>query len=253
MELNKKIVIDTKGGDKGAAAMIQGAVMALEKYPALELLLVGDAKEIEKTLAELNAPADRVEVLNAPGEITNYDNPAEAVFRKLDSSMIKALAALSRREDLYGLITSGNTGVLITACIRYLSGKERVRPTLAAVLPAANGGFVCLADAGATVDCTPQVLTHFARLGSKLMQDMYGIERPRVGLLSNGTESTKGNKLVKEAHALLAAEGGLNFVGNVEGNTALSGVCDVLVSDGFAGNLLLKVTEGTEIRPQGGQ
>jgi glycerol-3-phosphate acyltransferase PlsX len=132
--------------------------------------------------------------------------------------------------------------------MRYVSGKERVRPALAAVLPSADGGFTCLVDTGATIDCTPQMLCHFARLGSAFMSATYGIESPRVGLLSNGSESSKGNKLVKETHPMLAADESLNFIGNVEGNTALSGICDVLVCDGFAGNQVLKVTEGTAMR-----
>ena len=132
--------------------------------------------------------------------------------------------------------------------MRYVSGKDRVRPALAAVLPSSDGGFTCLVDTGATVDSTPQMLHHFALLGSDFMRITYGIESPRIGLLSNGSESTKGNKLVKEAYPLLADDEKLNFVGNVEGNTALSGVCDVLVCDGFAGNQVLKVTEGTATR-----
>lgn len=243
-----KIVIDTKGGDNGAAVMIQGAALALEKFPALQVLLVGDEAVIAQQCAALNMPMDRVEILNAQDEITNFDNPAEALFHKTESSMLKALQSLSERDDLFGLITAGNTGVLLTAAMRYLPGKERVRPALAAVLPAQNGSFTCLVDTGATIDCTPPILHHFARLGSDFMRNMYGIEQPKIGLLSNGAESSKGNKLVKETHPLLANDESLNFIGNVEGNTALSGVCDVLVCDGFAGNQVLKVTEGTATR-----
>jgi glycerol-3-phosphate acyltransferase PlsX len=115
-------------------------------------------------------------------------------------------------------------------------------------LPAERGGFVCLVDTGATIDTTPQILHHFAKLGCEFMRDMYGIENPRVGLLSNGAEETKGNKLVKDTYPLLSGDGELNFVGNIEGSNALSGDCDVLVADGFAGNLVLKVTEGTARR-----
>ena len=245
---NVKIVIDTKGADKGSAEILEGAAAALEAHPALSLLLVGNTVEITEACASLGMPTDRVEILDAPDEITNYDNPAEAVFGKTDSSMVKALTTLSAREDLFGMITAGNTGALIAGAIRYLPAKERVRPALAAVLPAVNGGFTCLVDTGATVDCTPPILLHFARLGAALMKDMYGIENPRIGLLSNGAEPTKGNKLVKETHALLKEAADLHFIGNVEGNTALSGDCDVLVCDGFAGNQVLKVTEGTATR-----
>ena len=187
---------------------------------------------------------DRVEILEAPDEITNYDSPASALFEKPESSLVKALEALSTRDDLVGLINAGSTGALIAGSMRYLSGKDRVRPALAAVLPAEKGGFTCLVDTGATIDCPASTLLHFARLGRDFMRNLYRIESPRVGLLSNGREETKGNKVVKEAHALLKDAEDINFVGNVEGNGALSGDCDVLVCDGFAGNQVLKVSEG---------
>ncbi len=243
-----KIVIDTKGGDHGASVMIKGAAMALAKFQNLGVLLVGNEESILAECTSLQMPMDRVEILNAPGEITNYDNPADALFNKRDASMLVALQSLSARDDLFGLLTTGNTGILLTGAMKYLSGKERVRPALAAILPAQNGSFTCLVDTGATIDCTPAMLHHFAKLGSVFMRDMYGIPSPKVGLLSNGAEPTKGNKLVKETHALLAEDDSLNFVGNIEGNVALSGACDVLVCDGFAGNQVLKVTEGTATR-----
>ena len=243
-----KLLIDTKGGDNGAAVMVKGACDALAKFDELGVVLAGDEDVIKAECEKLDAPMERVEIIDAKGEITKYDNPAEALFQKSDSSMLKGLSVLSKRDDLFGMISAGNTGVLLTGAMRYVSSKDRVRPALAAVLPSSDGGFTCLVDTGATIDCTPQMLCHFARLGSEFMKLTYGIENPRVGLLSNGSEPTKGNKLVKETHPMLASDESLNFVGNVEGNTALSGVCDVLVCDGFAGNQVLKVTEGTATR-----
>ena len=244
-----KIVIDTKGSDKGSAEAIKGAFLALERNPSLEILLVGDGEALRAALdGQPTDIAKRVEILDAPDEVTNFDDPSVAVFKKTESSMMKSLTALSDREELFGMITAGNTGALIAGSLRYLSTKDRVRPCLAAVLPAADGSFTCLVDTGATIDCTPSMLLHFARLGSDLMRKMYGIDSPRVGLLSNGSEPTKGNKLVKETHLLLKDTEELNFIGNVEGNTALSGVCDVLVCDGFAGNQVLKVSEGMATR-----
>ena len=242
------IVIDTKGNDNGALTMIKGAKAALDTHPQLRVLLVGDEAVLAAAMDELQLPADRVELLFAADEITNYDNPGEAVFKKTDSSMVRALDVLASREDLFGMITAGNTGALLGGAVRYLSAKRRVRPALAAILPAQDGSFTCLVDTGATIDCTPSMLHHFAHLGAAFMRDVYGIENPRIGLLSNGAEPTKGNKLVKETHPLLEADDTLNFIGNVEGNVALSGVCDVLVCDGFAGNQVLKVTEGTATR-----
>ena len=244
-----KIVIDTKGSDKGSDEAIKGAVLALERNPSLEILLAGDGESLQAALAGLSEDiARRVEILDAPDTVTNYDDPSVAVFKKTESSMMKSLAALSDRDELFGMITAGNTGALIAGSLRYLSTPERVRPCLAALLPASDGSFTCLVDTGATIDCTPSMLLHFARLGTDLMKKMYGIESPRVGLLSNGSEPTKGNKLVKETHQLLKDAAELNFIGNVEGNVALSGICDVLVCDGFAGNQVLKVSEGMATR-----
>lgn len=244
MEKRTKIVIDTKGADKGAEMMIKGAAMALSEYPTLELCLVGDAELIATELKAHGADEARVEIIDAPDEITNYDSPGAAVFGKPESSLVRALAALSEREDLAGLINAGSTGALIAGSMRYLSLKERVRPALAAVLPAESGGFTCLVDTGATIDCPPALLVHFAHLGSAFMKEYYGIESPGVALLSNGAEPTKGNAAVKEAHQLLAADESIRFVGNLEGNSALSGAADVLVADGFAGNQVLKCSEG---------
>ena len=243
-----KLLVDTKGGDNGVTVMVKGAADTLKKFEKISVVLIGDEKIIKDECDKLGMPLDRVEIIDAPGEITNFDNPADAVFHKTDSSMLRGLQILAERDDIFGMITAGNTGVLITGAMRYVSGKERVRPSLAAVLPCSDGGFTCLVDTGATIDCTPQMLHHFAILGSAFMKKAYAIENPRVGLLSNGSEPTKGNKLVKETYPLLEGDDRLNFVGNVEGNVALSGVCDVLVCDGFAGNQVLKVTEGTAAR-----
>jgi len=242
------ILIDTKGGDNGAAVMVKGAKDALQKFEDLSVVLVGDEAEIRALCDEVGLDTERAEIVDAKGEITNFDNPAEALFKKTDSSMLTGLRLLSEREELFGMISAGNTGVLLAGSMRYVSGATRVRPALAAVLPAANGGFTCLVDTGATVDCTPQMLHHFAGLGADFMKKTYGLEAPKIGLLSNGSEPTKGNKLVKETYPLLASDESLHFVGNVEGNVALSGICDVLVCDGFAGNQVLKVTEGTATR-----
>lgn len=243
-----KIVIDSKGADKGVDTLIKGVSLALEKFSDASYLLVGDGEYVKEACERLDLPMERVEILDAPEEITNYDNPAEVMFTKRNSSMLKALEALSEREDLFGFLTAGNTGALLVAAMRYLPKETRVRPALAVTLPSQSGGFTCVVDTGATVDCTPQMLHHFAHLGRDFMKDVYGIENPKIGLLSNGSEESKGNKLVKETFPLLKEDEGLNFIGNVEGTNALSGACDVLVCDGFAGNQVLKITEGTAKR-----
>ena len=239
-----KIVIDTMGSDKGPEMIVAGAKLALEKHAELEVCLVGDKDFIAGECKKQGLPMERVEILHASDVITNYDSPAAAIFGKPDASLVVALKALAERDDLVGLINAGSTGALLAGAVRFLSTPERTRPALAAVLPAADGSFTCLVDTGATIDCTASQLVHFARLGRDFMRRLYGIEFPRVGLLSNGAEATKGNALVKETHALLDAAEDINFVGNIEGTGALSGSCDVLVCDGFAGNQVLKVSEG---------
>ena len=207
-----KIVVDTLGGDKGYTAMVKGASVALETFSELSVVLVGDACKLGEECKNLGMPKGRFEIIDAPEGITNYDSPAEAIFKKTDSSMLKGLRALSERDDLFGMISAGNTGVLLTGAMRYLSGKKRVRPAMAAVLPAQNGSFTCLVDTGATVDCTPDMLCHFAHLGTEFMKNTYAIESPKVGLLSNGAESSKGNKLVKETYPLLENDKSINFI-----------------------------------------
>ena len=127
-----KILIDTKGGDNGAAVMIGGAALALQKFAELSVVLAGDEALIKAECEKLGMPMERVEIINAEGEITNYDNPAEALFKKTDSSMLKGLEALGSREDIFGMISAGNTGILLTGAMRYVSGAVRVRPALAA-------------------------------------------------------------------------------------------------------------------------
>jgi glycerol-3-phosphate acyltransferase PlsX len=240
-----KVVIDTMGSDNGPAVIVKGACQALSDSPDLDVILVGDKSVIEQALKENGAPMDRVRVEGTTEVITNYDHPVAAIQKKRDSSLVKALTILREEADCVGLVNAGSTGALLVGSMMFLSDPgERVRPALAAVLPAESGGFVCLVDTGANIDCMPSMLVQFAHQGSQFMKDLYRIESPKVGLLSNGAEETKGNNLVKETHTLLKADGTLNFVGNIEGTNALSGDCDVLVCDGFAGNQVLKTSEG---------
>lgn len=239
-----KIAIDVMGSDNGPELLIEGAVKALEEHQELSVVLFGDEAIIRKKLDELGCDRRRVDVVHASEVITNYDNPMEAIFKKSDSSLVKALSALGQRDDLFGLINASSTGALLAGALRYVPAKELKRPALAAILPAESGGFTCLVDTGANIDCNADNLVDFAHMGADFMKQYYRIENPRIGLLSNGTEETKGNKLVKETHLLLKQETDLHFIGNIEGNRALSGDCDVLVADGFAGNQIFKSAEG---------
>lgn len=239
------VVIDTMGSDRGPETIVKGACQALLDSEDLDVCLVGDKAAIEKAVEENKAPKDRIRVVSTTEVITNFDHPVMALQSKKDSSLVKALSILRDEETCVGLVNAGSTGALLVGSMMFLSKPgERVRPALAAVLPAEKGGFVCLVDTGANIDCLPSMLVQFAHQGSDFMKDMYRIESPKVGLLSNGAEETKGNKLVKETHQMLKEDKSINFVGNIEGTNALSGDCDVLVCDGFAGNQVLKNSEG---------
>ena len=243
MEKNYTIVIDTLGSDKGPEAIIEGAKLVLNEFNNVNITLVGD----EELIKSKGFPTDRVKIIHAPETVTNYDSPIEAFYKKANVSVFKAVEECTKDENAIGIISSGNTGALLVGTLRYLLDEKRTRPALAAILPNMAKGFTCLVDTGASIDCGPAQLVEFAHLGTDFMRKLYKIENPRVGLLSNGSEPTKGNHLVKETHPLLAKEEGINFIGNVEGSKALSGMCDVLVSEGFAGNQVLKNTEGTAI------
>ena len=240
---NREIIIDLLGSDNGPEEMLEGARLVLETFPEVCVALAGPRALIEAA----GLPEDRVRILEADTTVTNLDNPVEAFYRKEPVSVFKALQEARDNEGVLGVISAGNTGALFAGAIRFLLADKTVRPCIAAILPTTQGGFTCLVDTGASIDCGPVQLVEFAHHGTDLMRKLYKLESPRVGLLSNGAEPTKGNKLVKEAHAMLAKEDGINFVGNIEGNKTLSGLCDVLVCEGFAGNQVLKNSEGMAV------
>lgn len=238
-----EIIIDLLGSDMGPEEMLEGARLVLEAFPQVNVVLAGPAALVNA--AQL--PDGRYRILEADKTVTNLDNPVEAFYRKEPVSVFLALEEAGRCEDALGVISAGNTGALFAGAIRFLLSDKTARPCIAAILPTTQGGFTCLVDTGASIDCGAAQLVEFAHRGSDFMRSLYKIESPRVGLLSNGAEPTKGNKLVKEAHALLAEEDGISFVGNIEGNKTLSGLCDVLVCEGFAGNQVLKNSEGMAV------
>ena len=240
---NHEIIIDLLGSDMGPEEMLEGARMILEDFPQVSVALAGPRGLVEAA----GLPEGRYRILEADKTVTNLDNPIEAFYSKEPVSVFKALEEAGRSEDAIGVISAGNTGALFAGAIRFLLADKTVRPCIAAILPNTQGGFTCLVDTGASIDCGPAQLVDFAHRGSEFMRTLYKLESPRVGLLSNGAEPTKGNKLVKETHALLANDPSINFVGNIEGNKTLSGLCDVLVCEGFAGNQVLKNSEGMAV------
>ncbi|MDO4568470.1 MAG: phosphate acyltransferase PlsX [Clostridia bacterium] len=244
-----KIVVDIYGGDNSPNAMIDGAVEALAQIggvaPDFGIVLAGDEQMIAVRLDELgcSAASANLSVLHAPNIIDCDESPTAAIKRKPDSSLVKALRMVSEGEA-DAVVSAGSTGALLTGATFIVKRiKGVLRPALAPILPTLKGP-VLLIDCGANVDSKPEYLRQFALMGSAYMQKACGINAPRVGLINNGAEAAKGNELTKSAHALLAATDEIVFTGNCEARDILSGDYDVLVCDGFVGNVILKHTEG---------
>ena len=238
-----RIALDAMGSDRAPATEVEGAVGALLERPDLRVLLVGDEAAIEAELAHFpQAPRDRLEVIHAADVIRMEESPVQAVRRKPDSSLVRAVR-LQKDGRADASVSAGSTGAIMAASLlilRTLPGVDR--PPVAAALPAPNGRFLLL-DMGANVDLKPVHYVQFAHLGSIYARDLMGIENPRVGLLNIGGEPEKGNEQTVEAHRLLQNAEGIDFIGNVEGREIITGKCDVLVCDGFVGNVLLKFYE----------
>jgi glycerol-3-phosphate acyltransferase PlsX len=237
-----RIAIDAMGGDHAPSAVVDGAVSAA-RHLAVRLALVGPKSGLEQALA--SHPDWRtlgIEIVDAPDVVEMAEPPATALRRKPRAS-IRVAAELVSRRDAAALFSAGHTGATVLAAhaaFGMIPGVDR--PALAATIPTRARPAV-LVDAGANVDCRPQHLLQFAVMGGVYARVALGIERPRVGLLSIGEEETKGNELTREAHRLLKASP-VNFIGNVEGREIYSGLADVVVCDGFTGNVVLKTSEG---------
>ncbi|MBQ7408748.1 MAG: phosphate acyltransferase PlsX [Clostridia bacterium] len=238
-----KVVLDCYGGDYSPRANLEGGVNALNADGNLALVLTGNKEEINNILSEFTFDKSRIEIIDAKDVISCDDMPTEAIRKKSDSSMVKAYEALNNGAD--ALVSIGSTGALLAGSVLKVGRIRGVsRPALVPTLPTVTGGEVVLLDAGANADCKPQNLFHFALMGSVYATEVLNIKNPRVALLSNGTEDTKGNELTKQVHTALKNCPTINFVGNVEGREILSGNYDVVVTDGFSGNIALKSMEG---------
>ena len=240
-----KLAIDVMGGDHAPDAILEGCLQALSMLqPETELLLCGDSAAINGSLRTVGDAGGRLHVYPTTEVIGCDEAPTRAIRAKKDSSLVRAVQAGAEGEADC-VVSAGNTGALLTAAtliIRRIDGVKR--PALAPLLPTVAGNGVLLIDSGANTDCKPAYLQQFALMGAAYMHSVQGIENPRVGLLNNGAEAEKGSELTKAAHALLL-ETPVNFAGNCEARDALSGDVDVLVCDGFDGNVLLKGIEGT--------
>jgi glycerol-3-phosphate acyltransferase PlsX len=237
-----RIVVDVMGGDHGPEVIIDGARLALASNAAItELYLVGRENEIRTAMTRVGCTDPRVHVLHASEVITMEDKPAEGVRRKKDCSIRRAVDLLNE-DKADALISPGNTGGIVAASmirLRPLPGLDR--PCIATVIPAPENEFVLL-DSGASVECHPKNLLEFAIMGSIYSREILGYKSPRVGVLSNGTEPNKGTELTKET-CKLCQQVNLNFIGNVEGHDLFHNRVDVVVCDGFVGNIVLKTLE----------
>lgn len=237
-----KIVVDAFGGDNAPVEVVEGAVLAVEKVKDLTVVLTGKREVVNQIL---NGRTDRIEIVDANDVITNDDQPTLAIRQKKDSSLVKAFDLLKEDEDVVGLVSAGSTGAVLTGAILKIGRIKGIsRPALCPILPTAkNDKTVMICDSGANVDCKPENLLHFAIMASAYYSIVNNVENPRIALLNNGTEEHKGNELTKTTYPLMK-ELPINFVGNVEAREVMSGDVDVIVTDGFAGNVLLKTVEG---------
>lgn len=236
-----RILVDAMSGDNAPLEILKGASCAKKEFKDHKITLVGDENIISDVSIKNEIDIDGIDIINAPGVITMEDSPLSVIRDKKDSSMtigFKTLAA----GDADAFVSAGNTGALITGAtiiVKRIPGINRA--AIASILPLSNP--VLLMDSGANLTVTSDNICQFAFMGSKYMEKIYGIDRPRVGQLNNGTEYNKGNALQIESYQLLS-DSGLNFVGNIEAKEVPFNSCDVLVTDGFSGNILLKSVEG---------
>ena len=239
-----KIVVDAFGGDYAPYEIVAGAVKALKENSELQLVLVGDKDKITEILQKLVFVSDRLEIVHAPDVVTMDESPTVAIRTKKTSSIVVAYDYLKQNDDAVALVSAGSTGATLTGAVLKLGRVKGVsRPALAPVLPTVNDGRVMLLDCGANAECKAENLLDFAIMGNEYMKAM-GVKNPRIALLNIGTEEEKGSEMIKEAHQLIK-NAKLNFVGNIEARDVIRGNVDVVVSDGFSGNVCLKTIEGT--------
>ena len=243
-----KILVDCFGGDHCPQAPVEGALAAMAKNPDLYVMLTGDEEILKKELEGKAYDASRLEIVHAPEGIGCDEKPTDVVRLKRNSSMMKAIILLRDRDDIAALVSTGSTGALVTgALVRLGRIPGVIRPAFCPLLPTMSGGIVGVCDSGANVEVTSAHLRQFAIMASLYMENVYGVPNPRVALLNVGKEAEKGDDIRREAYQLLAETPAVNFVGNMESRDLLSGNYDVVVADGFSGNVLVKTTEGTAL------
>lgn len=236
-----KIIIDAMGGDHAPLAPIQGAALAVAEL-GVEVILVGREEELKATIQKNNISMNGLSIVNATDVISMEDDATDVVRKRPDSSLAIALNMLAKEEG-DALVSAGSTGALLvgaTLIVKRIKGVKRA--AIGTMMPGGQKPWL-LIDAGANVDCRPEMLVQFAAMGTAYQEKVNGLQNPTVGLVNNGTEETKGTNLQLQAYPLLK-NSGMNFTGNIEPREVPSGVVDVVVCDGFTGNVILKLTEG---------
>ena len=237
-----RIFLDAMGGDNAPQAPVEGAIEALRRWPELEISLAGVLSEVEPLLKDCDDVRSRITLVDAPEVITNHDHPVMGVRQKKQSATVIGMLQLKEKQ-VDGFVSAGSTGATLAGGMFRLGRIPGIeRPALAPLMPNGKGYFL-LIDCGANVDCRPDYLVQFGVMGNAYMRGVMGMEKPRVGLVNIGAEAEKGNALVKETYPLME-KAPYNFVGNVEARDITGDVADVLVADGFSGNLILKFMEG---------
>lgn len=240
-----KLGLDINGGDFAPVANVHGAILALEHLPEeVQLVLVGRAEEAERILKERNVSSDRISIVDAPDTITMSDHPTRALAQKPNSSIALGFDLLANKE-IDSFASTGNTGAMLVGSMYKINAIPGViRPCITSVLPLLEGGDSLILDVGSNADCKPDVLYQFAILGSIYASSVMKVSNPRVGLLNIGEEEGKGNLLTQATYKLMKGSCDFNFIGNVEGRDLFTGKADVVVCDGFTGNIVLKEAEG---------
>ncbi|GAB4373970.1 MAG: phosphate acyltransferase PlsX [Calditrichia bacterium] len=244
-----RIILDAMGGDYAPEEILKGAVMACKESPTMQLILVGDESRIQKNLKSFDIKGLNFEIVRAADVITMKDSPKVAVESKPEASINVACRLLADNQGS-ALVSAGNTGATVLACARHLPRIEGVeRGALAAIFPAMKNkpddpGKTVMLDVGATLHCSPLQLVQFAILGTHYARNVLEVDKPRLALLNIGEEETKGHEGLVETYSLLKKIEEIHFVGNVEGKDVLRGVADVIVCEGFVGNIVLKALEG---------
>ncbi|MFL5729668.1 MAG: phosphate acyltransferase PlsX [Cytophagaceae bacterium] len=239
-----RIALDAMGGDFAPKAIIEGAILAKKSFPAdVNILLIGKESIIKSQLEALNESKDAFTIINADSVIEMNEHPAKAFTQKKDSSIAVGFGLLMQKQaDAF--CSAGNTGAMLVGSmftIKPISGIHR--PAIAGYLPKEAGGYGIVIDVGANADCKPEMLEQFGVIGSLYSQYVFNIKNPKVGLMNLGEEEEKGNILTQAAHQLLKANTKINFIGNIEGRDIFNDKADVIVCDGFTGNVMLKMAE----------